>query len=77
MTLSDRPGAVHSFFGLTTTLINVYTAQNGHWSVTAKITITIIALYLGATSALTLMYNLLLEKIKMPLDRELAKQIPK
>lgn len=46
-----------SAVGLTTTLINVYTAQHGYWSVTAIITIIIIALYFGATFTLTIIYK--------------------
>ena len=58
-----------------TTLINVYTAQGGYWSVTAKINITIVAVYLLTTAALTLIYNNWhLRKIKTPYDRELAKR---
>jgi hypothetical protein len=61
---------------LITTLINVYTAQKGYWSVTAKINIIIVGLYLGATSMLTLVYkNWFLERIKTPHDKELAMQI--
>ncbi|EXJ56212.1 uncharacterized protein A1O5_12668 [Cladophialophora psammophila CBS 110553] len=72
------PGVSHSVVGLATMLINVYTAQDGYWSVTAKVNIIIIALYLGATSALTLLYNnWLLEKIKTPHDKELAKRLPR
>jgi hypothetical protein len=56
-------------------LINIYTAQGGQWSVTAKITISIVGFYLGATSTLTLIYNnWFLEKIKTPYDKELAKR---
>ena len=41
---------------------------------TAKINITVTALYLGGTSTLTLLYdNWLLEKVKTSYDKELAK----
>lgn len=77
LTLSDRPGLFPSAVGLTTTLINVYTAQHGYWSVTAKITIIIIALYFGATFTLTVIYKFwLIEKVKTVHDKELAKHVP-
>jgi hypothetical protein len=44
--------------------------------VTAKINIIIVALYLGASLILTLVYNnWFLEKIKTPHDKELAMKI--
>jgi hypothetical protein len=70
-----RPGLLHSIVGLINTLINVYTAQDGHWSVTAIVTIAIIGLCMMSMSVLTLVYkNWLLEEIKTPRDRELAEQ---
>jgi hypothetical protein len=76
-TLSCRPSLLQSIIGLTTILINVYTAHEGHWSVTATISITTITLYLGSTLALTLLYNnWLLENIKTPYDKELTKHNP-
>ena len=61
--------------GLIKTLINVYAAQDGHWSVTAIITVVIISLCMASMSVLTLMYkNWLLKEIKTPRDRELAEQ---
>ncbi|KIM93129.1 hypothetical protein OIDMADRAFT_138373 [Oidiodendron maius Zn] len=44
--LTDRvflPTLLNSFIGLITTLVNVYTTQGGHWSVTAIITAAITA----------------------------------
>ncbi|KAH8653974.1 hypothetical protein BGZ60DRAFT_460367 [Tricladium varicosporioides] len=68
------PGLLHSSVGLITTLINIYTAQGGHWSVTAKITVIVIGLCTGNMSVLYLVYNhWILEKMKTPLDREVAK----
>jgi hypothetical protein len=70
-----RPGLLHSTVGLINTLVNVYTAQDGHWSVTAKIVVVIVSLCMASMSVLTLVYkNWLLEKIKTPRDRELAEQ---
>jgi hypothetical protein len=68
------PGILNSFTGLTTTVVNVYTAQGGNWSVTAWVNFGATALYWGATSALTLMDNLLRKLIKTPGDIELAQQ---
>jgi hypothetical protein len=71
-----RPGLLYALVGLTTTFINIYTAQGGHWSVTAKITITVVGLHLMTTSMLTLVYdNWFLEKIKTLHDKELAQRI--
>jgi hypothetical protein len=58
--------------GLATTLINIYTAKGGHWSVAAKVTVGIVGFYLVAMSVLTLVYdNWLLErKTKTPHERE-------
>ena len=71
----QRPGLLHSFTGLVNTLINIYTAQGGHWSVTAKITIIVISLCTGNMSVLYLIYNhWILEKMKTTRDRALAKR---
>jgi hypothetical protein len=71
----QRPRLLCSFTGLITTLINVYTVQGGHWSVTTKITIIVISLYIGNISVLYLIYNhWILEKMKTTRNRALAKQ---
>ena len=57
LTLFNRLGLFPLVVSLTTTLINVYTAQHGYWSITAKITIIIITLYLGAIFTLTIIYK--------------------
>ncbi|KAF4634582.1 hypothetical protein G7Y89_g3529 [Cudoniella acicularis] len=70
-----RPGLLHSLTGLITTLINIYTAQGRHWSVTAKITIIVIGLCTGNMTVLYLVYNhWILEKMKTTRDRALAKR---
>ncbi|KAH8799660.1 hypothetical protein F5884DRAFT_905171 [Xylogone sp. PMI_703] len=69
------PGLAHSLIGLITTLINVYTAQGGHWSVTAKVTVIVIGICTGNMSVLYLVYNhWVLEKVKTPLDKEPARR---
>jgi hypothetical protein len=71
----QRPRLLCSFTGLITTLINVYIVQGGHWSVTTKITIIVISLYIGNISVLYLIYNhWILEKMKTTCNRALAKQ---
>ncbi|KAF8856255.1 hypothetical protein BDZ45DRAFT_594438 [Acephala macrosclerotiorum] len=68
------PGLLHSFIGLMTTIVNVYTAQGGHWSTTAKVTIVVIGVFSGNMSILYLIYKYwILEKLKTPLDKVLAK----
>ncbi|KAL5316298.1 hypothetical protein ACEPPN_015343 [Leptodophora sp. 'Broadleaf-Isolate-01'] len=68
------PGLLHSVVGLVTTLVNIYTVQGGHWSVTAKVTVIVIGLCIGNMSLLYLVYNYwILEKMKTPLDKEVAK----
>jgi hypothetical protein len=52
--LCDRPGLVYSLVGLTTSLINIYAAQGGHWYVTAKVTIIVAGVQVVATSMQTL-----------------------
>jgi hypothetical protein len=70
--LSQQTGALTSdpktsLVDLITTLINIYTAQGGHWSVTAKITVIVIGLCTGNVSVLYLVYNhWILEKMKTP-----------
>ena len=66
---------MHSVIGLLTTFVNVSTAHNKHWSVTAIITIVIIGIFTGNMSLLYLLYSWFLEKIKTTKDRELAKRM--
>ena len=71
----QRPGLLHSLISLITTLINVYTAQGGHWSVNAKITVIVISIYTGNMSVLYLVYNhWVLEKMKTSHDKAFARQ---
>ena len=72
--MNKRPGLLHSLIGLITTFVNVYAAQGGHWSKTAKISITIIGLFTGNMSVLYLVYKYwILEKIKTSLDKKVAR----
>lgn len=75
--LFDSPGFTYSLAGLATTFINIYSAQGGHWSVTAWVTIITVGLHLLVTSGQTLWYDWRLEKIKTPHDKALAEGTPK
>lgn len=74
--LCNRPSFLYSLVGMTTTWINIYTAQGGHWSVTAKVTVIVVGLHLLITSLQTLVYDWLLEKIKVPQDKEKDQDTP-
>jgi hypothetical protein len=65
---------MHSVIGLITTIINVTTARDKHWSVTAIITIVIIGMFIGNMSVLYLLYSWLLERIKTAKDKEVVKR---
>jgi hypothetical protein len=72
---TKRPGLLHSLIGLITTLINIYTAQGGHWSAAAKITVIMIGVCTGNMSMLYLVYNnWILEKMKTTRDRAFARK---
>ena len=43
--------------GLLNTLVNIYSAQNGYWSVTAKLAVTINTFLLAAMLVSMLVYN--------------------
>jgi hypothetical protein len=54
----SRPALLNSLVGLITTLINVYTAQGGHWSVTAVVTATVTAFITVLSMILYMLYAL-------------------
>jgi hypothetical protein len=64
---------MHSVVDLLTKFVNVTTARDKHWSITAKITIVIIGIFTGNMSMLYLLYTWFLENIKTIKNRELAK----
>jgi len=71
--MTKRPGLLHSLVGLISTLVNVYTAQGGHWSNKAKITIIIISVCTGNMSLLYLVYDRwILEKVRTTLNGALT-----
>jgi uncharacterized membrane-anchored protein len=53
--------------GFLTTLVNVITAHNNYWSITAKITLVVSGICTGIV--LFLIYSWLLENIKTPKDK--------
>ena len=67
-----RPGLSHSLIGLLTTIVSVLTTQDRHFSVTAKITITIITIWGGAMLTLAIVYNRILDKMMTPHDKEVV-----
>ncbi|PGG98659.1 hypothetical protein AJ80_09496 [Polytolypa hystricis UAMH7299] len=54
------PSLLNSFIGLINTIINVYTAKDGHWSVMAIVTATATALLTVAMLASLILYNFFL-----------------
>lgn len=56
---------MNSIAGLLTTIVNVYTAQKGVWSVTARITATVTGCLIAVSGALFCCYNFwMLEKVR-------------
>lgn len=67
------PGALNSFAGLISSLINVYSQQDGHWSTTAWITAAVTGGVMLITSVLFGLYNFwLLEKVRRKHSREMG-----
>jgi hypothetical protein len=56
--LYRRPGILHSAAGFVTTIVNVYTARSGFWSVTAIVTSTVTGTCTAITIALLLVYDI-------------------
>ena len=55
--MESRPSLFNAVLGLVSTLINVYTAQDGDWSVSATITATMTGTCAGMSLVLFLVYN--------------------
>ncbi|MCJ1243330.1 hypothetical protein MMC30_000527 [Trapelia coarctata] len=67
------PGLLNSLVGLISTLVNVYTAQNGEFSVTAKVTIIATGICASMTAFLFLVYNnWALSRVKSEHDKEVG-----
>lgn len=62
---SYRPATLNSIAGLLTTVVNVYTAQKGVWSVTVKITAIVTGCLIAVAGGLFAAYNFwYLEKVR-------------
>lgn len=60
-----RPGILNSVAGTVSTIVNVYTAQHGYWSITARVTITVTATCMTIMLLFFLVYHfILLARIK-------------
>ncbi|KIY00736.1 uncharacterized protein Z520_03401 [Fonsecaea multimorphosa CBS 102226] len=67
------PVTMNSIAGLLTTLVNVYTAQHGVWSVTAKITAIVTGSCVGVAGLLFACYNFwMLRKVQKAHEREMG-----
>jgi drug/metabolite transporter (DMT)-like permease len=53
-----RPALLNALIGLVMTLINVYTTQGGHWSITAVVTAAVTAFITLVTVTLSVLYVL-------------------
>jgi spore maturation protein SpmB len=72
----DRPGFLNSLAGVISTVVNVYTQQNGHWSLTAEVTMIVTGSCMVITGALVLLYDLfVLRGIRNSHRREIASTV--
>ena len=66
------PATLNSVAGLLTTIVNVYTAQKGVWSITAKITAIVAGSCVGVAGGLFYLYNFwALESVREAHERSL------
>lgn len=64
---------MNSFAGLVSSLTNIYTAQSGVWSITAKITVTVIGSCMIISGFLFACYNFwALRRVRKVHERELG-----
>lgn len=69
---SFRPATLNSVAGLLTTIVNVYTAQKGVWSITAKITAIVTGSAAGVAGGLFALYNFwVLQRVREKHDRSM------
>lgn len=67
-----RPATLNSVAGLLTTVVNVYSAQKGVWSITAKITAIVAGSSAAVAGALFAAYNFwVLDDVRQTHEREL------
>ena len=71
------PGSLNSFAGLISTLVNVYTQQDGAWSLTAKVTAIVTGACMAITAGLLLLYNMwYLERVRKDHSRNWVGNLP-
>lgn len=69
----QSPGLLNSIVALLSTLVNVMGGHDNHWSITAKVTLIMSSICTGSMFMLFSVYTWLLERIKTPKDREVAR----
>jgi hypothetical protein len=69
-----RPGLFHSLIGLLTTIANIFSAQGGHLSVTAKVTICVTTICGGCMLILVGIYSHLANRIITETDVIVSKK---
>lgn len=57
LTHDHRPTLMHSAMGLGSSLLNVYSMQDGQWSITAIITVVVIGVWFVLSIALFVLYD--------------------
>lgn len=57
--------------GLLTMLVSIEAAQNGHWSITARVATAVIGVCAGPTQILLIIYNWLLARVRKLHDLEM------
>ena len=68
----SSPATLNSVAGLLTTIVNVYSAQKGVWSITAKITAIVAGSSAGVAGLLFAAYNFwVLDDVRQTHEREL------
>ncbi|KAF3031372.1 hypothetical protein E8E12_000346 [Didymella heteroderae] len=67
------PGLFHSLIGLFTTLANIFSAQGGHMSVTAKVTISVTTVCGGCMLILVGVYSQLVNSLITETDRKVSR----
>jgi hypothetical protein len=68
----SRPTCLNSLAGLLTTLVNIYTAKNGDWSIMAVLTTIITGLTFTVSVALTTLFKFVkLERLRREHDLEI------
>ena len=68
----SKPNCLNSLAGLLTTIVNIYTAKSGDWSIMALLTTIMTGLVLVISVALTIVYKFgKLQKVRQEHDLEI------